>query len=103
MTTITFKRGDTLSLAGTYKVEGVAASVSAMTISSQVRTFSGDLVQDLTVVKTAGTGTFTLSATAVQTAEWSLSTLKCDIEFSLSGVVQSTETFSISVQEDITQ
>jgi len=32
-----------------------------------------------------------------------LTTLKCDIEFSLSGVVQSTETFSIAVQEDITQ
>jgi hypothetical protein len=103
MTTINFKRGDTLSLAGTYKVEGVASSVSAMTIRSQVRQFSGDLVQDLTVVKSAGVGTFSLSATAAQTAAWPLTTLKCDIEFSLSGVVQSTETFSIAVQEDVTQ
>lgn len=103
MTTINFKRGDTLSLAGTYKVDGVATSVAAMTIRSQVRQFSGDLTQELTVTKTAGVGTFTLSATATQTVVWPLTTLKCDIEFSLSGVVQSTETFSIAVQEDITQ
>ena len=102
MTTISFKRGDTLSLAGTYKVEGVASSVSAMTIRSQVKNFSDALVQELTVVKTAGTGTFTLSATAAQTALWDATTLKCDIEFSLEGVVQSTETFNISVLEDVT-
>ncbi len=103
MSTINFKRGDSLSLAGTYKVNGVASSVSAMTIRSQVRDFSGALVQELTVAKTGSTGAFTLSATAVQTALWDVTTLKCDIEFSLSGVVQSTETFNIAVAEDITQ
>lgn len=103
MNTINFKRGDTLSLAGTYKVEGVASSVDAMTIRSQVRTYGGVLVQELTVVKTGGTGEFTLSATAAQTALWGATTLKCDIQFSVSGVVQSTETFSISALEDITQ
>jgi len=102
MTVVNIKRGDTLSLAGTYKVDGVAASVSAMTIESHVKNHSGDLIEELTVTKTSGTGTFTISATAVQTAEWPLTTLKCDIQFSASGVVQSTETFSISVEEDIT-
>ena len=102
MTTISFKRGDTLNLIGTYKVEGVASSVSSMTIRSQVRKLSDALVLDLTVTKTAGVGTFTLSATAAQTAAWDVTPLKCDIEFSLSGVVQSTETFNISVLEDVT-
>ena len=106
MTTSTitgFKRGDTFSLAGTYKVNGAAASVSGMTIASHVRTQAGTLVQNLTVAQTAFIGGFSLTATATQTAAWPATTLVCDIQFTQNGIVQSTETFSIAVEDDVTK
>jgi len=103
MKQIKFKRGDTFNLTCTYKVNGVATSVSDIDIDSQIRDNRGALVQDLAVTKLVGTGEFTLIATATETAEWPTSVLRCDVQFSEGGFVRSTQTFDISVAEDITR
>ena len=103
MAQIRFKRGDTFSLSCTYKVDGVPTSVSSIDIDSQIRDNRGSLVQNLTVTKLVNTGEFTLIATATETAEWPVSVLRCDVQFSQGGTVRSTQTIDISVLEDITQ
>ena len=100
---IKFKRGDTFSLTCTYKVDGVPTSVSAITIKSQIRNQRDQLIQELDVEKLVSTGKFTLIASAEDTAEWPITVLRCDIQFSDGGIVRSTQTFDISVLEDITQ
>ena len=103
MAQIRFKRGDTFTLTCTYKVDGVPTSVTSIDIDSQIRDNRGALVQDLAVTKLVGTGEFTLIATATETAEWPVSVLRCDVQFSKGGSVRSTQTFDISVAEDITR
>lgn len=103
MAQINFKRGDTFALTCTYKVNGVATSVSDIDIDSQIRNQRDALIADLTVTKLSGTGQFTLVATATQTAMWPVNVLRCDIQFSQGGTVRSTQTIDISVLEDITQ
>ena len=103
MAQIKFKRGDTFTLTCTYKVDGIATSVSALTIESQIRNQRDTLIQDLTVTKLVGTGQFTLVASTADTTEWPVSVLRCDIQFSEGGVVRSTQTFDISVVEEVTK
>jgi hypothetical protein len=98
-----FKRGDTLLLTVTYKIDGVATSVATIDIKSQVRTKTGTLISEMTVTKLGETGKFTLTPTIADTSEWPVSFLYCDIQFSESGNIRSTETFGISVTEEITQ
>ena len=98
-----FKRGDTFSLACVYKVDGVATSVAAFDIDSQLRDSKDNLIKDLTVTKLPGTGQFTLTASATDTTNWPVSVLKCDLQFSESGVVRSTETFNVVVVNEITK
>lgn len=100
---IKFKRGDTFTLTCTYKVNGVDTSVTAFDIDSQIRDNRGNLIQDLTVTKLVQTGVFTLTSIATDTANWPVSVLRCDIQFSQGGSVRSTQTFDISVVEDITK
>jgi len=98
-----FKRGDTFSLVCTYKDNGVASSVTSIDIDSQIRTTRGELICDLVVTKLADVGKFTLTATATESATWSVGLLQCDIQFSESGIVRSTETFNIVVVDEITK
>lgn len=98
-----FKRGDTMLLTVTYKIDGVATSVSDITINSQIRKQSGVLVDDMVVTKLLGTGQFTLAPSTSDTSEWPIGNLLCDIEFVQSGNIRSTETFGIVVVEEITK
>ena len=99
------KRGDTFTLACTYKQNGAASSVADLTIRSQVRDSSGALVEELTATKanqTTSPGVFVLSA--ADPMNWPVDVLSCDIQFSDSeDVVRSTQTFQIPVVEDVTQ
>jgi hypothetical protein len=98
------KRGDSFELSCVYKEEGVATSVAAMTIKSQVRDATGSLVADLTATKPdqgVSPGQFTLSVAAP--IEWPVGIMSVDIEFSDAGVVRSTQTFKIPVEDDITK
>lgn len=103
MKQIKFKRGDTFTLTCTYKVDGVATSVTDIDIESQIRSNNGTLVKELTVTKQVSTGVFLLSATATESALWPTAALKCDVQFSQDGVVRSTQTFDVIVVEDITK
>lgn len=103
---INFKRGDTFTLACQRLTAAAAAfNLVGYTVSSAVR--NGGFSQSLTVTITApGTGSFTVSQTAANTALWPVSddddsVMYCDIQF-VSGSVESTETFKIIVQEHIT-
>lgn len=100
---INFKRGDTFSLTCTYKVNGVATDVSSIDIKSEIRDLRGSLIQELIVEKMIQTGVFTLTSESVETSSWPVSVLKCDIQFSNDGIVRSTQTINISVDEDITK
>lgn len=98
-----FKRGDTLLLTAIYKVDGVATSVSAIDIASQIRTNRGTLVATMSVTKLPATGQFTLSPVDPNTSAWPLGALQCDIEFSEGGNIRSTETFTLVVTQEITK
>ena len=103
---INFKRGDTLSMT-CQRLTAAAApfNLAGYTVAATVR--NGAFNQVLTVTYTdLSTGQFTLSQTATNTALWPVSddddsVMYCDIQFT-SGSVESTETFRIVVQEDIT-
>lgn len=97
------KQGDSFLLACTYKQNGVATDVSPYTIRSQVRDSADNLVQELGVSKanqTTNPGVFVLSAGI--TSQWPIDLLRCDIQFSESQTVRSTQTFYIPVEEDVT-
>jgi hypothetical protein len=101
-TQVLHKRGDTWHKRCTFlDDESHPQSLSGYTIRSQVRTLSGDLVTALTVnITDAINGEFELGP---QSANWPISILECDIEYTISGVVFSTETFYIDVRQDVTQ
>lgn len=103
---INFKRGDTFSLACQRLTAALAAfNLTGYSILATVR--NGGFSEALIVsMPDPTTGQFVLSQTASNTALWPVSdddksTMYCDIEFT-SGSVESTETFKIIVQEDIT-
>ena len=103
MADITFKRGDSFSMAVAYKENNVAAPLPT-TITSNVRSSRQTLTEALTVSRdNESGGLFTLTATPTDTAEWPIGTLYCDIEYTYSdGSVYSTDTFTIEVVQDIT-
>lgn len=106
MQTISHKRGDTLTLAVSWVVDGVPVDLSSYTVVSQVRTPSDRLILALTVAlanQSTNPGQFVISATAVQTADWSVGQLICDIEFRSGAVVVSSETFAFDVVKDVTR
>lgn len=104
MSTLKFKRGDTFLLTCIFKVDDVASSVSAFTIKAQLRNGAGNLVKELAVTKDAiETGKFTLRCEATETQDWALALHKCDIQFTQSGTVNSSNTFYVEVVEDITK
>lgn len=103
---ITFKRGDTLSMSCQRLTAAASAfNLTGYTIAAKVR--NGNFSESLTVTITnALQGQFTVSQTATNTALWPISddddsVMYCDIQFTSTGV-ESTETFKIIVNEDIT-
>lgn len=102
MATITHKQGDTLEWVITLTEGGVVADITDWSIRAHIRQ-NDTLISALTVTLTdSSNGVFVLSATAAQTDTWSAGTHSCDIEFTdSSGEVFSTETFSVTILEDI--
>lgn len=103
MAIITHKQGDTLEWVITLMDGEFPADISLWDIRAQVR--AGDtLIFNLTVtVVSAIMGQFRLSATAAQTDLWPAGSLSCDVEFTdADSNVFSTETFTITVLEDVT-
>lgn len=101
-----FKRGDTFSLACTWKVDGVPASISGLTITSQIRSVSGALVAQLRVVaddQTASPGKYALVPVNPDTNLWPIGDNYCDIQIDDQGIDRSSETFVVPVIEDVTK
>lgn len=102
-----FKIGDTLLLSGVYKINGIATSLENYVIRSELRK-KGDLITEFDVVipnqsQLANVGLFTMTIDADTTSSWSPGLYVCDIEFTVDGIVRSTETFEIPVIEGITR
>lgn len=102
MATITQKRGDTLEWVVTLSESGAPVDLTSWTILSQIRN-GATLIDQLTVtVVDAENGQFRLSATPAETEAYSAGTFACDIQFTDdSSDVFSTETFQVSVIEDV--
>ena len=107
---ISLKQGDNLTLAGSAKQDsGAAVNLAGATLRAQVRARDGagfgTLVQDLTVAVVSATlGTFTLGATAAQTALWPTGRLACDLELTDSGgAVVHSETVDVHVRAAVTR
>lgn len=101
-----FKRGDTFQLTCTYKVAGVATSVTGFTIRSQLRNAFGNLVATLTATpanQTASPGVFYLVPSNADTSGWDTGDLSCDVEITSGGVTRSTVTFVVPVVDDVTK
>lgn len=105
MTAITVKNGETFSRACTWKIGGTAVNLTGYTVACRGVDRANTIV-NLTVVlgdQGAAPGTFTVSATAAQTATWIVGSLSCDISFtSGGGVVAKSATFSITVERSAT-
>jgi hypothetical protein len=102
MQAITIKRGDTFEAVCTVPL---AFGQTISSTACQCRK-NGALVQDFTVTIGTPTATdyvYTISASATQTAPWSLGDMRADIQYTIGQKVASTETFTITVLEDITR
>lgn len=98
-----FKRGNTFSLACVYKIDGIATSISGLTIASQIRDANNNLVATLNKTNGTGTGEFILNPSVADTSAWTIGDLYCDIKITNAGVIVSSETFIIPVISGVTQ
>ena len=100
----TIKRGDNFSFTAEIKdgTTGAALTGAADKLRCQGRHYiSRMLLAELTVTETVTPGTYLFTASSVN--EWEAGTrLLFDIEYTSEGVVSSSETFAITVEEDIT-
>ena len=97
------KRGDTFLPDCTYlDSTGVAAAYASLGISikSQVRTRSGQLVSNLTVTAGTGIGEFILDSGA--TEDWPIGSLLWDVQFTQGGHIFSTQSAELVVSDDVT-
>ena len=107
MAQIRIKRGDTLQRTLTLTSGGAPYIPVGATIACQVKSAAtrgeAPFIDSLSVASTATPGQFLLTATAAQTALWPLGVLVSDVQFTIGATVKSTETFTVSVEQDVTQ
>lgn len=104
MLTLTCKRGDTFKFDGqhTHPVTGNPESLTGSTVASAMQLGAVRVVLLVTILD-AAQGTFRLSLTPTETAALSVGLWLSDVEFTnASGDVISTDTFIISIGQDIT-
>ena len=101
--TIPFKRGDTLVLNNTVRVNGATTNIAGWTIRCQLRDNQGQLVATLTpTITNAAEGEYKLQ-TPTPTTGWATGRLRADIEYTTeAGQVISTDTFYVNVIPDVT-
>lgn len=101
MSLIVHKRGDTFQ-ANCQLLDDLGnpinLTISNIAVKSQIRGIRGELIADLSC-SISGTS-YTL--TASNTSSWSLGRAKWDIQYTRSGVIFSTETINLDIDEDIT-
>ena len=103
MSTLTVKRGDTLTITGT-RTDSGGSAVSLVGASVACEIVYGSLRQSLTTeITDAAAGEFTLSLSAATMEGLRTGVWKGDVEFTdASGNVASTDTFLLQITEDIT-
>lgn len=104
MQNVNFKRGDTFIPDCTFiGPSGVAEAYAALgiTIKSQVRDASRNLIATLAVTAGAGTGEFSLESPSTQ--DWPIGDLYWDVQFTQGAHVFSTVTTRLRVADDVTQ
>jgi len=101
--TISFKRGDTLVLNNTVRVNGAVTNITGWTIRCQLRDNQGQLVAALTpTITNAVAGEYKLQSPTATTG-WATGKLRADIEYTTAaGQIVSTDTFYVSVVPDVT-
>lgn len=103
MENVKIKRGDTADFSATLTDSlGAAITGKATNLKCQFRDVDGNLVKELTVSEsdTPGTYIFRAGDTSGYPAG---EQLYCDIQYTdADGIVSSTDTFSITVREDVT-
>lgn len=80
---------------------GVPLDLSAVSIASQIRTATGDLVSAVPITFTDQLGV--VIAEVSDTALWPAGLLRCDIRASIAGSVAMSDTIGIRVNRGITQ
>ncbi len=106
MTDIKFKRGDSMSLARTFRVDGVDYDLTGQTVTSQVRVekdVESTLIADLTV-STPTSATVTLSLTSAQTDVLEPGVYYYDIKRDDgAGDVQHSEPYKFIIEKKVTE
>lgn len=103
-----FKRGDSFALTCTFKSAGQPAALTGYSIRSHLRTLKEELVAELVPTiaadQVATPGRFFLMpADQAVTKGWPApGNLVCEIEFTVGGTIQSTQTFLIPIERDVT-
>lgn len=102
MSQICIKRGASLNLLLQFnRTDGLAADVTHMVLTSQVRDAQSCLVATLPLVKQPDIGMVTL--TVADTTQWPIGRLRCDLTAASGGQVIYSETFAIQVARSVTQ
>lgn len=100
------KAGETLSMLVTYTDgAGDPISLTGKTITSQIRTQSLELLDDLMVTiadQTTNTGQFTLSATDEMTSAWPIGSLIFDVKIVQGSTVIYSDTGRIDIKQAVT-
>ena len=97
---INIKQGTSFSVSCVYKADGTnPTDLTGITITSQVRTYEGELVATLSPVETTDIGEFTIYA---ETSAWPLGRLIWDIKYTTVSNKVHTETVEIRVSRSAT-
>lgn len=101
---ITVKRGDTLAFIVRRKNEdGTPRTGEALKLKSQLRNQKDVLLAEFDITETVVPGDYLFKVDATETALWITGTYNCDIQFKDGDIVQSSETFQVSVVKDVTR
>jgi hypothetical protein len=101
----THKRGDSFSFTVLWTDDDTGRVFTGTTALAQLRNEADTILETLTTVVTPATGTVSVavSATAAQTALWTLGTHRVDVQLTLGSDVWSTETFGLRVVYDVSR
>jgi hypothetical protein len=100
---ISVKRGDTLAFLVRRKNEdGTPRTGEASQLKSQIRS-KETLIGEFTITETVVPGEYLFEIKAVDTLDWAVGSYVCDIQFTEGDFVQSSDTFKITVEKDVTR
>jgi len=104
MSKIEVKRGDTLSFVVRRKNEdGTPRTGEASNLRSQIRNIKDALIAEITITETDVPGDYLFTVPATETSFWVPGKYTCDIQFTDVDFVESSNTFEVVVEKDVTR